>query len=100
MSRKSDILKLLNNDIKYIPLVDEMLFLENQLEALRKLPMIKVNPNNPEQQRKTPASILYKENLQQYMNIVRILMKATGSGEEESDSLLKDWLKRNGISEG
>lgn len=100
MSRKSDILKLLNNDIKYIPLVDEMLFLEDQLEALRKLPMIKVNPNNPEQQRKTPASILYKENLQQYMNIVRILMKATGSGEEESDSLLKDWLKRNGISEG
>jgi hypothetical protein len=30
-----------------VPLIDEVIFLENRLEDLKKLPFIKVNPKNP-----------------------------------------------------
>lgn len=95
MSRKEEILKLLNNDPTYIPLVDEMMYLEETLEGLRKLPKIKVCPEHPERQKATPAAKLYKEYLQQYANIIRILMKATGTNEDEETSPLRKWMNEH-----
>ena len=60
-TRKKELLEFIDNDIVLTPLVDEMVYLEKQLEDLRKLPKIKVNPRNKTQQRKTPAANLYKE---------------------------------------
>lgn len=95
MTRKEELLKLLNNDITYIPLVNEMVYLEDQLDELRELPKIKVHHSDPTKQKTTPAAKLYKEYLQQYTNIVRILMKATGADETEEESPLRRWMNEH-----
>lgn len=95
MTRKEELLKLLNNDITYIPLVNDMVYLEDQLDELRELPKIKVHPSDPTKQKTTPAAKLYKEYLQQYTNIVRILMKATGADETEEESPLRRWMNEH-----
>lgn len=99
MTRKEELLQLLDNDITYVPLVNEMVYLENQLDELRELPKIKVHPEDKTKQKTTPAAKLYKEYLQQYTNIVRILMKATGTDEADEDSPLRRWInERNNKS--
>lgn len=95
MSRKEELLKLLNDDITYVPLVTEMVYLEDQLDELRELPKIKVHPTDKSKQKTTPAAKLYKEYLQQYTNIVRILMKATGTDENEEESPLRRWMNEH-----
>lgn len=95
MTRKEELLKLLNNDITYVPLITEMVYLEDQLDELRELPKIKVHPQDKTKQKTTPAAKLYKEYLQQYTNIVRILMKATGVDENEEESPLRRWMNEH-----
>ena len=92
MSRKNEILNLIDHDPVLSPLVDDMIDLEEQLEQLRKLPKIKVHPKDPTRQRTTPAAKLYKECLQQYTNIIRILMRATGTDMEDEESPLRKWF--------
>ena len=62
------------------------------LEKLEKLPMIRVNPNNPEQQKSTPAAKLYKEFLQQYTNVIKVVARATGEDDKVEDSPLRAWV--------
>lgn len=95
MTRKEELLNLLNNDATYVPLINEMAYLEEQLDELRELPKIKVHPEDKTKQKTTPAAKLYKEFLQQYTNIVRILMKATGADEAEEDSPLRKWINEH-----
>lgn len=92
MTRKEELLDLLNNDITYVPLVNEMVYLEEQLDELRDLPKIKVHPTDKTKQKTTPAAKLYKEYLQQYTNIVRILIRATGADMEDEESPLRKWM--------
>lgn len=73
------------------PLIDKMIFLELKLEELQRLPMIRVNPRNPEQQKVTPAAKQYKEFLQQYTNILKIVLHLVGSENTEEDSPLRAW---------
>ncbi len=94
LERKEELLKLIDdsNRSTILPLIDKMLFLENQLEQLEKLPMIKVNPENPMQQKSTPASKLYREFLQQYTNVVKVISRATGEENEQEESPLRKWV--------
>lgn len=94
MNRKEELLKLVDdsNRTTILPLIDKMIFLENQLEQLEKLPMIKVNPENPMQQKSTPASKLYKEFLQQYTNVVKVISRATSEENEREESPLRKWV--------
>lgn len=80
---------------KYIlvPLIDEAVFLEDRLDELKKLPFIKVSPKNPMQQKSTPAQKQYKELLQQYTNIIKVLTRATGHDEADEESPLRKWVK-------
>lgn len=96
MDRRSELLKILNdaNNSVVNPLVDEILYLEEQLDMLRKLPKIRVNPQNPEQQKATPAAKLYKEYLQQYLNAIKVLCKATNTDESNEESPLRRWVKK------
>ena len=99
MDRKEKLMKLVNNsnaDV-IVPLIDKLLFLENQLEQLEKLPMIKFNSNNPEQQKTTPAAKLYKEFLQQYTNVVKIISHVAGDEHESDVSPLREWVKSRGV---
>lgn len=94
MTRREQLLDLVGEDIKAGTLVDEILFLEEQMAELKKLPFIIVNKNNPAQQKATPASKQYKEMLQQYNNSVRLLVKITeGDGESENESPLRKWAR-------
>ena len=95
MTRKEELLKLVNNSNSSTisPLVNKMLFLENQLENLEKLPMIKVHPDNPEIQKATPAAKLYKEFLQQYTNIVKVISHSVEDESDGEDSPRRKWVK-------
>lgn len=95
MTRKEELLKLVNNlnSSTIVPLIDKMLFLENQLENLEKLPMIKVHPDNPEIQKATPAAKLYKEFLQQYTNIIKVISHTVEDESDGEDSPLRKWVK-------
>ena len=91
--RKKELLDLVNNDAKFVKLIDDLVYLETELERLRKLPKLKINPNNLDQQKKTQAAILYKDYFQQYLNGLRTLIKATGTDEDDDDSPFRAWLK-------
>lgn len=100
MTRKEELLKIINktgsqNDIKAAQLIDEIVFIEEQLTELKKLPFIAVNPKNPMQQKATPASKQYKEMMQQYNNSLRLLFRLSGdiNGDTEEESPLRQWVK-------
>lgn len=95
MDRKEELLKIVDSSI-FEPLIDKILYLEKQLEQLEKLPMIKVNPNNPEQQKTTPSAKLYKEFLQQYTNCIKIISRLASDENEKDVSPLREWLKMRG----
>lgn len=106
MTRRQELEKIVNksgtdNDLKAKQLIDEIIFLEVQMQDLKELPFIKVNPKNPMQQKATPAAKMYKETLQQYNNSLRLLFRLTGDmGESEEDSPLRRWVKsREGFTE-
>lgn len=89
-----------DNRIKANQLIDEIVFIEDRMTELRKLPFISVNPNNPAQQKSTPAAKLYKELLQQYNNSLKLLFRLCGERESEEESPLRQWVKsRGGMSE-
>lgn len=94
-AREKELLSLIDHDKLLIPLVSDMVNLEEQLTYLRTLPMIKVHPKDPTKQKATPAAKLYKECLQQYTNILRILMRATGQDESDEESPLRKWFNEH-----
>ena len=95
MNRKKELLNLIDQDPLLTPLIDDMLELEMELDYLRKLPKIKVHPSDPSKQKATPAAKLYKESLQQYTNIIRILMRATGTDLDDEESPLRKWFNEH-----
>ena len=95
MTRKEELSKLVNNDPVLIRMIEEMVLLEERMAEIKKLPFIKVHPDDPTKQKSTPAAKLYKELLQQYTNMVRILMRATGADEHDEESPLRKWFREN-----
>lgn len=93
--RKKELLELVK-DKSLEPEIDEFLFVESQLAELKKLPFIKVHPRDMTIQKTTPAAKLYKELLQQYTNIWKILMHITGDDEADTESPLRKWIKSRG----
>lgn len=93
MTRREELLQLVKDDITLIPLIDDIVFLESQLTELKKLPFIRINPNNPSQQKTTPAAKQYKEFLQQYTNCIKVIARATGADESDDESPLRKWVK-------
>lgn len=77
------------------PLLDEVVFLENQMNELKKVPFIRINSKNSNLQRKTEAAKLYKECSQSYMNAIRILCsilhKVDSSAENELMKKLEEF---------
>ena len=92
MTRETELKNLIKGDPTLLPMVDDIIFLEKQLEQLRTLPMIKVHPDDPNKQKSTPAAKQYKELLQQYINIIKVFMRTTGVTEEDDESPLRKWM--------
>lgn len=97
MKRKEELLKIFE-DVEGVnelitPLIDDVVFLEDKLSELRKLPFISVNPKNNKQQKATPAAKQYKEFLQQYNNCIKILSSVLIKNSAEEESPLRSFLK-------
>lgn len=89
-----EIARAAGEEEKAAELVEDIAFLEQRLQELRRLPFLRIDPNNPERQRPTPASRQYKELLQQYNNSLKLFCKLCGDlREEEAESPLRAWLK-------
>lgn len=99
MSRKDDLLSLVGDSPALVKLIEEMVYLEGRIEDVKKLPFIKVHPKDPTRQKTTAAAHQYKELLQQYTIIIRILMKAMGIDEMDEESPLRAWVKEHVNSE-
>ncbi len=97
MDRKKELLKYLGDSANkelIEPLVDEVVFLEEQLSELKKLPFVRISPKNSELQKATPASRLYVSLMAQYNANVRTLASISGKNETEEESPLRIWGKR------
>lgn len=100
MGRREDLTRIVckdgtGNDIKAQRLIDEVIYIEEQLAALKEMPLIRVNPKNPLMQKKTAAANLYKELLQQYTNALKLLFRLSGDigGDTEEESPLRRWVR-------
>ena len=94
-NRRDELIKILNDAHNSVvsPLIDEILYLENQLSFLRGLPKIRINPADNSQQKATPAAKLYKEYLQQYLNAIKLIATVTKTDINEEDSPLRKWTR-------
>lgn len=95
MTRKEELIEAVHGNTLLIPLVNDMVYLEEQLEYLQTLPKIRIHPDDPSKQKATPAAKLYKELLQQYTNIVKVMLRATGSEDIEEESPLRKWMNEH-----
>ena len=96
MTRKEELTKIFENveDTKGIimPLIDDVVFLEEQLRELRKLPFIKVHPDYPDIQKPTAASKQYRELLQQYNQCIKIMTSVIRKDAPEEESPLRAFI--------
>lgn len=71
-------------------LISEVVYYEFEMEKLKQLPFISVNPKNPAKQKTTAAAKLYKEYATSYMNAIRILLNILRKVESSAqDELLR-----------
>ena len=99
MSRKDELLKIIGDNTLLIPVVDEIIFLENQIKIMqeraeREGGFFKHNPNNPELKKPDrDAERRYKDYSQLHDNKIRLIARVTDTGEGEEESPLRKWAK-------
>lgn len=93
-----EIFKNIDDDQKQLVdrLLDEVVFLEEKMTELKKLPFIRIHPNDNTLQKPTSAAKLYKECTQSYMNAIRILCsllhKVESSAQDDLMKLLEKYI--------
>lgn len=102
MSRREELVKLVPDDSLELvsDVLDEIIFLEDKLEELKKLPFIQIHPQDATKQRSTPAAKQYKEFLQQYINCVKVIEAVIYrdkrlEGDEVEESPLRKWFNEH-----
>lgn len=98
MDRKEELLALCENKQEVSQLVDELVFIETQLNEIKILPFYKVNPNNNLQQKTLPVGKLYKELLQQYTVCLKLFASLSGQNLEDEESPLRKWVNENRVN--
>ncbi len=72
------------------PLLTDVVFMEDRLTELRKLPHLRIHPKDRSRQEITPAGKQYKETMQAYLNALKVLMTALYRVESNAaDELIK-----------
>lgn len=74
-------------------LIDELIFMEKQLDEVKKLPFLKVHPKNPMIQQQTDAFRAYKSLIQQYNNAVKTLAVVFNRAAASEEHPFAQWLK-------
>jgi hypothetical protein len=102
MSRREELINIIPEDSLELvsSVIDDIVYLEIQLQLLRQLPFIEVNPKNNMKQRSTPAAKQYKEFLQQYINCIKMIEYVIYKdkrleGDQVEESPLRKWFKEN-----
>lgn len=102
MSRRDELISIVPEDSLELvsSVIDDVVFLEERLTELKKLPFIQVHPQDATKQRSTPASKQYKEFLQQYINAVKMIEGVIYrdkrlEGDEAEESPLRKWFREN-----
>lgn len=76
------------------PLVEELADVEDRIQEIKKLPLIRVHPADPSIQKSTAAGRLYHTLLAKQTDIVRMLLRQLGkSGDDGEDSPLRAYLR-------
>ena len=76
------------------PLLPQVVFLEERLRELQKVPHIRIHPKNPARQEITAAGKQYKEMMQSYLNAVKVLQMTLGRYAVEEKDQFDEWLER------
>lgn len=102
MSRRDDIVNIIPEESLELvsSVIDDVVFLEQRLTELKKLPFIQVHPQDATKQRSTPAAKQYKEFLQQYINCIKMIEYVIYKdkrleGEEVTESPLRKWFNEH-----
>lgn len=74
-------------------LIDEVIFMENQLDEVKKLPFLKVHPKNPMIQHQTEAFRAYKTLIQQYNNSIKTLAVVFNRAAGNEEHPFMAWLR-------
>lgn len=74
-------------------LIDEVIYIENQLTELKKLPQIRVHPKDLSKQEITPSGKMYKDLTATYMNAIRMLCSLLSKAETDDFDPVADFLK-------
>ena len=73
-----------------LPLIDEVAFMESEMQYLRKLPQIRIHPKDKTRQEITQAGKRYREIMQTYNSAIKTLLSVLQrNGVDDDDGLLK-----------
>ena len=97
-TRKEELLKAIgqldDGQLKIVgPLIDEAIFLEDELAWYKKLPRFVVHEKDNQKQKALPAGKTYREYLQQYTNVIKTLAGIARRGEGEEESPLRKYME-------
>jgi hypothetical protein len=77
------------------PLLSDIIYMENRLDELRKLPHLRVSKKNPELQQITAAGKQYKETMQAYLNALKVVQTTLSRFTVEEQDAFDLWLAEN-----
>lgn len=77
------------------PLLPQVVFMEQRLDELKRLPHIRIHPKNTARQEITAAGKQYKELMQSYNNCLKILLSTLGRYSQEEADEFDEWLEEN-----
>lgn len=77
------------------PLLPQVVFIEERLRELQKVPHIRIHPKNPARQEITAAGKQYKELMQSYLNAVKVLQSTLSRYSVEEQDAFDEWLEAN-----
>lgn len=93
MDRKKQLFEYVDKDINLLPVIENVVYLEGILNDLQQQPKIKYHPTDKTKQKVLPAAKLYKEYMQQYLNALKVLMRAAGKDVTDDDSPLREYFR-------
>lgn len=77
------------------PLLPQVVFMEQRLDELRKVPHIRIHPKNSARQEITAAGKQYKELMQSYLNAIKVLQSTLSRYSVEEQDAFDEWLEAN-----
>lgn len=78
------------------PLLTDIIFMEERLNELRKLPHLRISIKNSEIQQITAAGKQYKETMQAYLNALKVVQTTLSRFTVEEQDAFDKWIEENG----